>query len=275
VRNDADGAKLGASFMPGLRIFLARLLPFFDALGHGNAVVAAAAAALTAAASRAMQLRPDPWVVLLAAGGTLVIYGLDRLRDVARDGEKSPLRTAWVERHRGALVATTALGAAAALAAGIACGVRVMAVAAVVAALGLAHRRIKHWTFGKPAYLILTWTAVPVALPLARAGGGSHVAWVTAVLLFSLWSNVILSNLKDHEAAVRIFGPRIARRAALCWSGVGVAIALAGPASVVRLAPIPVATLLAVLGFRRSERYAAWAVDGALLAGALVSLLHA
>ena len=89
-----------------------------DALGFGNGVVAAAAAALAAAASRAMELPPDPWVLALAAAGTLMVYGLDRLRDVSRDREKSPLRTAWVERHRRALTAATALGACVALAAG-------------------------------------------------------------------------------------------------------------------------------------------------------------
>jgi hypothetical protein len=243
-----------------------------DALGFGNGVVAAAAALLTAAASRALGLAPDPRVLALAAAGTLTVYGLDRLRDVARDGEKSPLRTAWVERHRRALVWVTALAAGVALGAGALCGPRAMAVAAGVGALGLAHRRLKRLTFGKPAYLILSWTAVAVALPLARAGGGSHVGWVTAVVLFSLWSNVILSNLKDREAAVAYFGPRIARRAAVLWSAVGCAVALAAPVPAARLLPLPLAMLAAAIGFRRSERYAVWAVDGGLAAGAALSL---
>jgi hypothetical protein len=83
---------------------------------------------------------------------------------------------------------------------------------------------------------------------------------------------VILSNLKDEEAAARFY-PRLARRAAFVWAVVGAGLALAGPPSVVRLLPIPAATALAVLGFRPSERYAIWAVDGALVAGALMSLL--
>lgn len=249
------------------------LLRLLDALGFGNGVVAAAAALLAAAASRGMELRPDPRVLLLAAGGTLVVYGLDRLRDVARDAEKSPLRTAWIERHRRGLVAATALAAAVALVAGWLCGERAIAVAAGVAALGLAHRRLKHLTFGKPVYLILSWTAVAVALPLARALGGRHVGWVTGVVLFTLWANVILSNLKDRESAVAFFGPRIARRAAILWSGVGCAVALAAPAPVARLLPLPLATLAAALGFRRSERYAVWAVDGALVLGGAAALL--
>jgi hypothetical protein len=65
----------------------------------------------------------------------------------------------------------------------------------------------------------------------------------------------------------------MARRAAVFWSLVGTGLALAGPATVAKLAPIPSATFAAVLGFRRSERYAVWAVDGALLGGALLCLL--
>jgi hypothetical protein len=245
---------------------------FLDALGFGNAVVVATAVALTAAASRAMELAPDPWLLALAGGGTLVVYGLDRLRDVSHDREKSPLRTAWVERHLRVLRLTTALGALLSLVAGIECGIRVLAVAGGVAALGLAHRRIKHLVFGKPIYLILSWTAVAVALPWARDPSARHVAWTAAVVLFAMWSNVILSNLKDQEAAAKLY-PRLARRAAFVWSVVGAALALAGPPSVARLAPLPATMALAVLGFRRSERYAVWGTDGALLAGSALSLL--
>jgi hypothetical protein len=243
-----------------------------DALGFGNAVVAATAVALVAAASCAMEIAPDPWLLAFAAGGTLVVYGLDRLRDVSHDRERSPLRTAWVERHHRALRLTTALGALLSLVAGVRCGIRVLAVAGGVAALGLAHRRIKHLVFGKPIYLILSWTAVAVALPWARDAGARHVAWTGGVVLFAIWSNVILSNLKDREAAAKFY-PRLARRAAFVWGVVGAALALAGPPSVARLAPLPAATALAVLGFRHSERYAVWGTDGALLAGALASLL--
>lgn len=244
----------------------------FDALGFANAVVVATAVALTAAASRAMELVPDPWLLALAGGGTLVVYGLDRLRDVSHDREKSPLRTAWVEQHHRVLVLTTALGALLSLVAGVRCGLRVLAVAGGVAALGLAHRRIKHLVFGKPIYLILSWTAVAVGLPWARDAGARHVAWTGGVVLFAMWSNVILSNLKDHEAAAKLY-PRLARRAAFVWAVVGTALALAGPPSVARLAPLPATMALAVLGFRRSERYAVWGTDGALLAGASLSLL--
>jgi 4-hydroxybenzoate polyprenyltransferase len=247
-----------------------RLLDF---LAFGNVVVAGAAAALAAAASRAMELRPDPGVLLLAGGGTLAIYGLDRLRDLERDRPTAPQRAAFVERYRLAIAAMSALAGVAAAVAGVMSGPRCIAVAAGVAALGLAHRRLKRFRIAKPAYLILSWTAVAVALPLARDPAGQHVARVTGVVLFALWANVILSQLKDREGAVAIFGPRIARRGALLWSAVGTLVALGGPPPVARLAPLPLAMGVAVLGFRRSERYAVWGVDGVLLLGAIVALV--
>jgi 4-hydroxybenzoate polyprenyltransferase len=246
-----------------------RLLDF---LGFGNLVVAGAAAALTAAASLAMGLRPDPRVAILAGGGTLAIYGLDRLRDVARDRLTAPQRAAFVERHRRAIAAMSALGGVAAAVAGALAGPRCLAVAAAVAALGLAHRRLKRFRIAKPAYLIVSWTAVAVALPLAEGPAGHHIARVTGVVLFALWSNVILSNLKDREAAVAIVGPRLARRAAVLWSAVGTGLELASPVPIPHLAPLPLAMGIAALGFRRSERYAVWGVDGALLLGALIAL---
>ncbi|HVP13992.1 MAG TPA: hypothetical protein VMS88_00530 [Terriglobales bacterium] len=243
-----------------------------DALGFGNGVVAAAAAALAAAASRAMDLRPDPLVLLLAAAGTLVIYGVDRLRDVSRDRITAPARTAFVERHRRGMLALSALAGVLALAAGWGAGWRVVAVAGGVAALGLAHRRLKHRIAAKPIYLVLAWTGVAVALPLARDPGGRHAAWAALVIALSVWANVILSNLKDAEGAAAYFGARRARRVAFAACAAGTALALAGPGGVPRLVPLPVAMALAVIGFRPSERYAAWFVDGALALGGALAL---
>jgi hypothetical protein len=244
-----------------------------DALGFGNFVVAGAAAALAAAASRAMALRPDPRIAVLAAAGTLTIYGLDRLRDAERDRRTSPLRTAFVERHRRAFAALTAAAAAVAVGAGWLAGPRTIAVAAGVAALGLAHRRIKHILVAKPIYLVLAWTAVAVALPWARDGAAREVARVTGVIALSVWANVILSNLKDAEGAAAYYGARRARRVALAACAAALALALAGPGEVRRFAGLPVLMALAVLGFRPSERYAAWVVDGALLLGAGIALV--
>jgi hypothetical protein len=244
-----------------------------DALGFGNGVVAAAAAVLAAAASRAMGMSPDPFVVVLAAAGTLLIYGVDRLRDVARDRVTAPARTAFVERHRTAMLRLSAVGGALALVAGWEAGWRVVAVAGGVAALGFAHRRLKHRIAAKPVYLVLAWTAVAVGLPLARDPDGRSPAWVALVIALSVWANVILSNLKDAEGAAAYFGARRARRVARAACGVALGLALVGPPRVSRLVPLPVAMAAAVLGFRSSERYAAWCVDGALVLGGLLALL--
>jgi 4-hydroxybenzoate polyprenyltransferase len=56
--------------------------------------VAAAAGALAAAAGRALSGRPDPLAAGLAFGGTLAVYGWDRLRDVERDRGTAPAATA-------------------------------------------------------------------------------------------------------------------------------------------------------------------------------------
>jgi hypothetical protein len=244
-----------------------------DAFGFGNGVVALAAVALVAAASRAMALRPDPAVLLLAASGTLAIYGLDRLRDVARDRRTSPRRTAFVEAHRSAIAWLTGLAGVAAVAAGLLAGPPVTAVAAVVATFGLVHRRLKERIFAKPVYLVLSWTAVAVAFPLARDPVGRHVPAVAAIVALSVWANVILSNLKDAEGAAAQFGAKRAWRVALAACAASAALALLGPPPVARLVALPIAMAVAVLGYRRSETYAALGIDGALAVGAGLALL--
>jgi hypothetical protein len=148
----------------------------------------------------------------------------------------------------------------------------VTAVAAAVAAFGLAHRRLKQRWFAKPVYLVLSWTAVAVGLPLARVPGGQHALRVAAVVALAVWANVILSNLKDREGAAARIGPRRARGVALAACALSAALALAGPASVVSLAAVPAAMAVAVLADRRGELAAALCIDGALAAGAALAL---
>jgi hypothetical protein len=52
----------------------------------------------------------------------------------------------------------------------------------------------------------------------------------------------------------------------------GVALAAVAPAPVRPLGAVAVATGVALLGFRATERYALGVLDGALVAGALASL---
>jgi 4-hydroxybenzoate polyprenyltransferase len=234
--------------------------------------VAASAGALCAAASRALGAEPSVALVALAAAGTVVVYNVDHLRDVERDLATSPRRTAFVQRWRAALIA---LSAAAALVAGALtwlAGPRAIALLAPIAATGLLHRRLKRFAWWKPLYVSAAWTAVVVGLPLAAGAPARHTAWVAAIASVTIAANVIASNLRDREAPAARFGARVplrlARGLALAASG----LALAAPAGVRSLAPVPLATLAALAGFRPTELYGFIAVDGALLAGALIAL---
>jgi 4-hydroxybenzoate polyprenyltransferase len=235
--------------------------------------VAASASALCAAAGRALGAPPDAALLAIAAAGTLFVYNVDRLRDVARDRATSPRRTEFVERWRGALLASTA--GAAALAAGLALrlGPPAITLLAPIAALGLMHRRLKRFAWWKPFYVSAAWTAVVVGLPAVTAASVNHVAWVAAIIAPTIAANVIASNLRDREAPAAVrFGPRVPIRVARGLALASGALALGAPDSVRSLAPIPLATLVALAAFRPSELYGLIAVDGALLAGALIAL---
>lgn len=252
------------------------LLRAADAFAFSSALVACAAAALASAAARALGAAPEPAVLALAFCGTVVVYCLDRVRDLARDARTSPLRSAFVAAHRSALLAAAALCAAGALAAGLAAGVRALAVAAGVAAFGLAHRRLKRFAWAKPFYLTGSWTAVAVGLPAAAASERGaldlvRVGVALAVVSATVQANVILSNLRDAEGiAGRIGAPRARALAGAFCATAGVC-ALAGPSEVRALLGLPLAMGAAVAAFRPGERYGAVAVDGALLAGALAA----
>ena len=245
----------------------------FDALAFSSALVAAVAATLVAASARAMQVPASPALLALAACGAFLVYCVDRLRDAASDRASSPLRTRFVEQSRGALLAAAGLAAAGALAAATHVRGRVLLVAALVAALGFAHRRIKRFMGAKPVYLTGAWSAVAVGFPAADAPAAAHLGWTLAVIAPTLQANIALSNLRDAEAlAGRLGRPRVLRLAALLLAAAA-GLALVGPPGVRPLVCLPIALAPAVAGFRDGERFGAWAVDGALLAGAAAALL--
>jgi hypothetical protein len=234
--------------------------------------VALAAGALAAAASGAMGLGPASEVVALVAAGTFVVYAVDRLRDVARDRETAPRRTAFVERHARALAAAAAVAGAAAVALALRVGPSAPLVLAPVAALGFGHRRVKHLAFAKSAYLTLAWVCVVVLFPALALGGAHHVAWAALAIGAALQANAIASNVRDREGAVARIGTGPALRLAHGAVVLGIGVALAGPAPVRPLACVPAATGLALLRFRADETYGLVVVDGALLAGGLAAL---
>jgi 4-hydroxybenzoate polyprenyltransferase len=252
------------------------LLRTLDALAFSSALVACAAAALAAAASRAQGFAPEPAVLALAFCGTVAVYCLDRVRDLARDGRTSPLRSAFVAAHRRAMLVAAALGACGALAAGALAGARVIAVAGAVAAFGLAHRRLKRFAWAKPLYLTGSWTAVSVGLPAASAHATldfARLAHVALLIGATVQANVILSNLRDAEGIAGRLGARRARVLAAVFCAAALALALSGAREVRALALLPLAMSAAVAAFRSGERYGAAVVDGALLAGAGAALL--
>jgi hypothetical protein len=83
---------------------------------------------------------------------------------------------------------------------------------------------------------------------------------------------VALSNLRDGEGVAGRIGWSATLRVAGAVLAAGLAAALLAPAPVRPLAALPLAMGAALVGFRPSERYGAFAVDGALLAGALAAL---
>ena len=148
-----------------------------------------------------------------------------------------------------------------------------MMLLAPIGALGLAHRRLKQFAWWKPFNVSGAWTAVVVGLPAVTGGSVRHLSWVAAIVAGTIVANVIASNLRDREAPAAVrFGARVPIRLARGLALAAAALALAAPEGVRSLAPIPIATLAALAAFRPSELYGLIAVDGALLAGALLSL---
>lgn len=240
-----------------------------DALIFSSVWVAGAAAALTCASALAMGMAPDPRLLGLAFAGTLFVYTIDRLRDLERDRVSSPTRSAFIERWQPWLRFQVVAAALAALALGVGAGPRVVAVAGLVAALGLLHRRLKHLLLAKPIYLTLAWAAVAVGFPAAQDPTARHVPWVALIVAGTVTSNVVLSNLRDDQGVAS----RVGRRLALSLAALNLlplsAFALLGPASIRPLILLPIFMAGAIAGFRPSERYGALVVDGALLVGAL------
>jgi 4-hydroxybenzoate polyprenyltransferase len=247
-------------------------LAWLDALLWSSAWLALTAACLTAAASRALGLGPEPALLGLAFGGTLAVYVIDRVRDLPRDRTTAPERAAFVDRHRRGLLVLAGLGGGGAVGAGLTLGPRTLALGALVAALGFAHRRLKRFAAAKAVYLTFAWTAVPVGLPAAQNPTFQHLGWVVAITASAVFANVALSNLRDQEALAGRFGTQRTLRVAGASLLAGLAAALLGPAATRPLAALPLAMGAAVLGFRPSERYGALVVDGALLVGSVLAL---
>jgi hypothetical protein len=210
---------------------------------------------LCAAATLAIGGVIEPAALALAGAGTLIVYNVDRLRDLERDRDTSPQRTRFVERWRLGLSGLV-------LAAGVAAawfawtlGPGVALLLAPAAALGLAHRRLKHLPYLKGPYIAAAWVTVVLGLPWLLTSAPRNVAWTAALLFCAVLANALASSARDDEAAAA--GATLA--------------ALLAPEAARHLLPIPGLTWLALLRFRDDERYGLLILDGALLAGAAAS----
>ena len=234
---------------------------------------AAVAAAFVAVCHEALfgGAAPMPWsAITLAAAGTLVVYSIDRLRDLSEDGLSSPARTDFVRRNPTLLMTFC----------GLALGISALTAwqqpplawlfLALAFGLGMFHRRLKgHPTFGI-LYVAAAWVVVVVGLP-ALAGPPERVsltsvAPVALVLGVVIAANLVGSELREVEAdtpaRTRLRTARLLAIAAL----------LIAPLAPGPLLPVAAFNLLALLFFRSSERYGLGVLDGALLVGALVGL---
>ena len=246
-----------------------------DALAFSSLWVAAAATSLAAAASRSFGAAPRPALLAFVFGGTLAVYAVDRLRDVARDRLTTPARSAWVERHRSGVAGIAAIAALVAGLCGLALGRVAIPTAALAGGLGAFHRRLKHVPFAKALYVSAAWVAVTVALPAALANprpSPAALGRAAATLGLALLANAIASSARDVEAGAALIGRKRALRLALGCALAGSAAGLLAPRPQRALASVAIATAAALLAFRPGERYGLLVLDGALALGALWSL---
>ena len=251
---------------------------WLDALAYSSVLAAGVAAALAATASLAYAIPLEPSVITLAFSGTLVVYNIDRLRDLELDRLRAPLRSAFVDRHRRRL---GLLALAAALVSGI-CALQIAPAAwglcAGVLAIGLLHRRLKHIRGIKTLYLTVAWLAVVVGLPLLGPGATAaamSLYWTTGIIGCAIVANLLASNLdrrgEDKFSSHTAGRPRL--RSAIAIASLGVGAAFMGPDTLRGLVFVPLLELWALCRFREGERYGLIVIDGALLVGALGAIL--
>jgi 4-hydroxybenzoate polyprenyltransferase len=245
-----------------------------DLIAFSSVFPAVIAAGLSLAASHAMGAEDASRWAVLAASGTFTVYGLDRLRDTDRDRATSPKRTYFVEIHARAISIAVGLSALVLVAALLTSPAPVVLLCVGIGAIGLLHRRLKGSKSLKSIYVSLAWVAICAGIPAIATPGSSRFGWVAVIFSTGIAANLLASNLGDDPASPSrgrlpsILG--LARSLAI----VGVLISWAAPEEVAPLGWIPFAEAIALAFYRPNEHYEHLAVDGALLAGALASLVH-
>jgi hypothetical protein len=259
------------------------LLGLLDFLAFTGLWPAAVAAGLIAACGWVLADTPPTGrlaaAVALGASGTLVVYNIDRLRDLENDRLTAPRRSRFVAQHRDALTALSVASAGLCLPLVAMLPQAVAWVCASALGLGLFHRRLKG---ANPAfavlYITLAWVAVVVGIPAAAVAPGlgnpESVALVKGGAIAaiavapSIAANLIASQLRGQPVVETT-------RRRLRMAGIIALVGCLGPLADSASRPliaIPLAVWASVMGFRNSERYGLLALDGALLLGALSAI---
>lgn len=253
-----------------------------EPLAYSSVLAAGVAGALVAATQRASGMAIDLGIVVLACAGTFVVYNVDRLRDLARDRGEAPARSAFVERHARGLRGLTGLALLASVVASTQLEATGLAICGAVLLAGLAHRRLKRIRGIKTLYLVGSWIAVTLLLPLygmrdALSPDTDRTLWLAAILCCALVANFVASNLDRGPKRVALDAPARRRKlsVAIAVAGLGMGFALVAPEPLRPMLAIPSAQFLALVRYRDSEAYRAIVVDGALLVGAIAALLLA
>lgn len=248
-----------------------------DAILFSGLWPAAVAVSLVAVCHRALGggplAGPLPWGAMgLAATGTLLVYNVDRLRDLARDQTSSPARSAFVQEHRGALLVLSVLAGLVSLPLAVSQPPLAWAFCGLALGLGLLHRRLKDHANWAVLYVTAAWLAVVVGLP--AAGQNPHdiepriLLWVTMTLGLLICANLLGSELRGLQP-----GPTTTPRlqVARVLAAAGSLLPSLDPSTGV-LVPVGASMFLALVFFRFDERYGLGVLDGALLLGALLGL---
>jgi hypothetical protein len=242
-----------------------------DALVFSNLWMAAGAGALVAATSRAMEIAIRPDAIGLAFAGTLVVYNIDRLRDQDRDRSAAPDRSAFVARYQRPLSTLTGAAAISSVYLAAHAGWPAIAILLPVLVFGLCHRRLKRFENAKILYVAASWTCVGFGLPAVLTLTVQNWIWVGAILTATMIANVIAFNLREEAVLAERYPRNEALWLARALTAAGVALAACAPSPAKALIAIPLATLLALIAYRPTERFSPLVVDGALLVGALIS----
>lgn len=250
-----------------------------DAFAYSSGLAAAVGGGLTLAVGRALGSESVWAAASLVGSAVLFIYGIDRLRDVEGDRVSSPMRTGFVLRHRRGLrlaILFAGLCVASLLATAPA---PVIALCVVLGGVGLLHRRLKQRVPWKIGYVAAAWTAACVGIPwlaVANAEDGGTAIWAALLIGSTLVANLVASNLRAGKSRRWAAGwpPEAAIAAARLASVGAAAAAIAAPDSITPLVWIPAAEAVALSFFRPTERFGHLAVDGALLVGAVLAIVH-